>query len=59
MTSLKPELFGSFSIPVLLIGGLFVVLLIVALYRKDHVKAGFWVRSVGFFFEADDEWRKK
>lgn len=59
MTALKAEFLGTWSFPILVIAALLVALLMVALCRKDHVRAALWVRSFGFFLEAGDERRKR
>jgi len=32
-----------------------LITIVIALYRKDHVKTGMWLRSFGFFLEAGND----
>jgi len=60
MTSLSALAFGQYSwlLPILIIA-ILLAAVIVALCRKDHVKAAIWMRSSGFFLEAGNDAGRK
>lgn len=59
MTILRSEFLGSVGWSILGIVVLIIGLITYALHKKDHVKAGLWLRSFGFFLEAGNARRKR
>jgi hypothetical protein len=47
--------FSQFGLFPILIVAILLVVIIIALCRKDRVKAAIWVRSSGFFLEANND----
>ena len=56
MSTLIAFALGQFSLlfPALIIA-ILLVAIIIALYRKDQVRTAIWVKSSGFFLEANND----
>ena len=44
---------GPLGWAVLIVAAIFMALICFALQKKDRVRTGFWLRSCGFFLEAE------
>jgi|ERR1035437_261798 hypothetical protein len=44
---------GPLSLAILIVAVIFMALICFALQKKDRVRTGFWLRSFGFFLEAE------
>jgi len=59
MPTLKAAVLGTISFPIIVLAALALGVIVVAIYKKDHVRAVVWLRSCGFSLEAGDRGPKK